>query len=266
MSRAPRATEVAALEVRENSAGFTLLEMLVALAILSLMAAGIFASLGSSATHTVRVKARLESQQALRAALGHIAADIEDVYWVKDASHLFFIGKREDGSKGRRDELEFTAMRRRLRRLGERSGDLVSIAYSLRTTLGERKLVRSESLIRGVKEFAAAPPSALLENVETVAFEYLDRKAAKSNSWTTEEDKDDVSLPAAVRVTLRIEGDEQSVSMLIPIPMGLREPVEPPAPATGSDTATPQTGGEAGASSSENSAPGSSTPQEGTSP
>jgi type II secretory pathway component PulJ len=231
--------------------------MLVALAILSLMAAGLFASLGSSATHTERVKARLESQQALRAALGHIAADIEGVYWVKGAPHLYFTGKRGDGDKERLDELKFTAMRRRLRRRDEKSGDLVSITYSLSTTAGERKLVRTQSLLRGAKESAAGPPAALLDKVESVAFEYLDRESEKSDSWTTEEEKKDVSLPAAGRVTRGIAGGDQGVSMLIPIPMGLREPVEPSAPAaeTDSGTAAPQAGGEGDAASSDNPAP-----------
>ena len=267
MSRAPRvvtggaptggAPVGGALEVRENQAGFTLLEMLVALSILSLMAAGIFASLGSSATHTVRVKARLESQQALRTALQHIASDIEGVYWVKGAQHLFFTGKRGDGGKGRRDELEFTAMRRRLRRRGERSGDLVSIAYSLSTATGEQKLIRTESLMRGGKESLAAPPATLVENVESVAFEYLDREAGKSSSWTAnDENKDDVSLPAAVRVTLGIAGEKKSISMLIPIPMGLRAPVEPIASVpVGTGTTPNQPGGEGESPSTGGAAP-----------
>ena len=211
---------------QKKSNGFTLLEILVALSILSLIMAVLFTSLGSSATHAKRIRERLEAQQMLRLAMQRIAADFEGVYWRKDKEHLFFLGKQENGQRGREDKIEFTAIRPRWNSSGNRN-ELVSISYNLRSLSKGKGLTREEKSIWGYRDIGSSKPVTLLEGIQELKFEYIDRENRKYEFWSTKGTDDKTSLPAAIRITVKMKRDDgtfQIFSTVMPIPAGLHEP------------------------------------------
>ncbi len=167
--------------------GFTLLELLVAMAILSVLSTVLFLSVGASATQTRRIAERIEEQQRLRLAFQRIAADISGVFLSKEAGHLYFQGAQGISPDGRRDRLEFTSVVFHWRKPDERADDLVSVAYSL--SLGSRG--EGGSLIREERPLTTTPPGnyggpvAILNGVTEVSFSYLDKEKREKISWST---------------------------------------------------------------------------------
>lgn len=211
---------------KNNSNGFTLLEILVALSIFSLIIAALFASLGSSATHAKRIRERMADHQELRFAMQRIASDLAGAYWKKDKKYLFFHGKKGNGFEGREDNIEFTAIRPRWRPSGIRN-ELVSISYRLRPLPKGKGLKREEKSLWGYREKDFSKPVVLLEDIHELVFEYVDRENRKYDSWSTKGLDNKTSLPAAVRITVKMKGEDgtfQFFSSLTPIPSGLYEP------------------------------------------
>ena len=169
------------------SQGFTLLELLVALSILSILATVLYLSVGASATQTRRIGRRIEEQQRFRLALQRIATDISGVFWDKDSAHLYFQGSREDTSGGRGDRLEFTSIVFHWRKPGERVDDLVTVSYSLGAGAEDEGM----SLIREERPLTTTPPGsyggpvAILGGVREVSFSYLDAEKRELDSWST---------------------------------------------------------------------------------
>ncbi len=205
--------------------GFTLLELLVALALLSVLATVLFLSVGASATQTRRMGERIEEQQRLRLVFQKMAADISGVFWDKDASHLYFQGARGSSSAGRSDRLEFTSVVFHWRKPGERADDLVSVAYSL--SAGPKET--GGSLVREERPLTTTPPGnyggpvTVLNGVMEVSYSYLDKERRERDSWSTRSSEQTPELPAAVRVTLKLKrsGGERMVSAVFPLPLGI---------------------------------------------
>ncbi len=209
--------------------GFTLLELLVAMTVLSFLIGGLYLSIGTSSTHAHRIGVRLRSRQAVRIAMQRMAADLGGVQWGAGKTHLYFEGKRDSGIGGGGDRLEFTAARYRWKEADEKAGELVSIAYSLRTDGKRANLVREEKPLLGGSGRAASGPilaasDPILTGVESLSFAYLDRENAVHESWDTRVGGvGGAGLPAAVRISIkiRIEDSDQVFSTLVAVPLGL---------------------------------------------
>lgn len=205
--------------------GFTLLELLVALALLSVLATVLFLSVGASATQTRRMGERIEEQQRLRLVFQKMAADISGVFWGEEAGHLYFEGARGSSSGGRSDRLEFTSVVFHWRKPGERADDLVLVRYSLTPGSGEA----GGSLVREESPLATPPPGnyggsvTVLDGVMEASFSYLDKERRERDSWSTRSSEQTSGLPTAVRMTLKLKrnGGERMVSAVFPLPMGI---------------------------------------------
>lgn len=226
MLRILRKKGIAPFKQWKSSPGFTLLELLVALSILSVLTTILFLSVGASATQTRRIKKRIEEQQHLRLAIQKMATDISSVYWAKGAAHLYFEGTSVSAANGRRDTLRFTTIVFHWRRPGEKVDDLVSVAYTLTGGSG----AEGQTLVRIETPLLLGSPSGytgqvdILGGVKELSFTYLDTQKRESDSWSTRADTDSPALPAAVRVNLVLirGGGERTVSVLLPLQLGIR--------------------------------------------
>ncbi|MEE9256359.1 MAG: type II secretion system protein GspJ [bacterium] len=202
--------------------GFTLLELLVAMTVLSFLIGGLYLSIGTSWTHAHRIGVRLRSRQAVRIAMQRMAADLGGVQWGAGKTHLYFEGKRDSGIDGGRDRLEFTAVRYRWKEADEKADELVSIAYSLRTDGKTANLIREERPLLGGSRRAASDP--IRAGVEALSFAYLDGDTAVREGWDPRAGgAGEAALPAAVRISIkiRIEDSDQVFSTLVAVPLGL---------------------------------------------
>lgn len=232
--------------------GFTLLELLVALSILGLLMAGLFYSLGSSASLAHRLRDRFERQYDVRLALRRLAADLEAAYLPPGERSALFSGERSIQPAGTAGRLEFLTFLSPWEQ-DEEGGDLALVGYALRPE-PERG---GNLLVREWKAWGTARPedeprtAVVLEGVKELILQFLDREGRESVDWPPGlASGKGSSMPAAVRVTLVLErGQEgpQRFSTLLPIPAGFQ-------PAR-----IASTGGE-----QEKSGGGSSSPPEGT--
>lgn len=213
---------------RGDHSGFTLLELLVAMTILSFLIGGLYLSIGTSSTHAYRIGVRLRNLQAVRIAMQRMAADLGGVQWRAGKTHLYFEGKRDSSFGEGRDRLEFTAVRYRWKEADEKAGELVSIAYSLRADGKSANLIREETPLLGASRGATSVP--ILAGVESLSFAYLDRENAVRESWDTRAGEEgEAALPAAVRISIkiRIEDSDRVFSILVPVPLGLYDAGKP---------------------------------------
>lgn len=211
---------------RRRSRGFTLLELLVALSILSILATVLYLSIGASATQTRRIGERIETQQRLRLAIQKLTADISSIYWNEDSSKLFFEGTRGISRSGRQDRLEFTSLVFHWRKPEEKVDDLASISYSWDSRSEGGSLIREETPLNTSSTGNYGGPVAILNGVKEVAFSYINTRKQERNVWSTRSSQAEEGLPAAIRVSLRLQWGEgeRTISTLIPLPMGVHSP------------------------------------------
>lgn len=218
--------------IRRSSEGFTLLELLVALSILSFIMASLYISLGSSATHAHRLRDRLEQQQAARLALQRIMADLEGAFIPPTGTNVLFEGIRGEGETGRSDRVEFVASHYVWEEPEKKVGDLALIAYSLALPPDGQgnRLVRHKKPLHGEAPREEDSSIVILDGVRELAFEYLDQQGGRSEVWPARDAGNKAALPAAVRVTLVLGPSEEEAlrfSTLVAIPTGARMSAPP---------------------------------------
>ena len=233
MLRARKAVPVRLFARKKISKGFTLLELLIALSLLSFLIAGLYVSVGTSATHAIRLGVRIEDQQALRIALQRIMTDLSGAYVVSDRPHLYFTGIRQDGEGGGLDSLELTAVVFHWDRFGGKIDDLVAIRYFVDTGPAGGGLFREEKPVSGGNPAAYREPVLILPGVKNLRFTYLDGAGGDHETWSTLPSAGEGGLPAALRIRLGLGGDGgdgwggDEISTIIPIPAGIRPAGEP---------------------------------------
>ncbi|MBI3126761.1 MAG: prepilin-type N-terminal cleavage/methylation domain-containing protein [Candidatus Tectomicrobia bacterium] len=204
--------------------GFSLLELMVALAILSFVMAALYVSVGSSAAHARRLRERMEHHQAARRAMQRMAADLEGLFVPPVEAAPLFSGDRGDADTGRADRIEFVTPVYTWGQSVQQTDDLAVVAYWLATDGEGNRLLRQKRPLNG-EVLAEGRSTVILEGVKELRFEYLDRKGTRSDAWAG---RGPASLPAAVRVTFILEGGggagDAAFSTLIALPAGARLP------------------------------------------
>ena len=176
----------------QNEAGFSLVEVLVALLLVSVMAASLAAMAGQFRQIAQNTTRNLELA-ALQSAARHIAKQVER------AEELPLDHIQPNGSflLGRADEVQFVATVR----LGTIEQSLRTIMIDLRDDL---EVVQANWMRRpGAGQKAEVVSDIqILDDVQSLEFRYLDRdKATGSPVWRQSWDTVD-QLPSAVAVTL----------------------------------------------------------------
>lgn len=204
---------------RARQKGFTLVEVLVALTIASMMSLAIFSALRLSLSAWRRASQRIEVTENFRLAAEAMRRQIACAYPVRvsglagiqvmpasiltgatQASPPFFIGTSNSMSF-----VTISALRFR-----EHPG-LTIVNYKLHEEMGKTSLVETERIYLGpdsLKEGTLlqpkeSAPTPLFDGVELVEFSYLDKPLDAPPMWVDSWDaSQEGELPAAVRVKL----------------------------------------------------------------
>ncbi|MBI3344495.1 MAG: type II secretion system minor pseudopilin GspJ [Gammaproteobacteria bacterium] len=189
---------------RRRTSGFTLLELLVALAIFGVVAAMAYGGLQS----VLNTRAASDKQAAelaeLQLGFTRMERDIEQIVArsVRDG-----LGDRQPalrGESGGETLLEFTRTGWR-NPAGQARSHLQRIAYQLK----EGRLVRLSWSVLDQGPSAEPQESVLLDNVTAVEVQFLDKSLAEQALWPKPDaaaNNEKVTLPRAIQVSVEIKG------------------------------------------------------------
>ncbi len=183
----------------ERTQGFTLAEMLVALALLGLMSAYTVSSI-TTMSQIRRVEARLDGRATVEAVQRHIAQSVSD-------ARIVFATDRDEIAKlvftGTATELEVVAtLNDRLER-----GGLYRLKY--RYDPENRQLLLSYKIFRLSDDKAPGTEEVLMSNVESIAFSYFGTlEETEKPEWKDAWERAD-SLPQAVSMRATFDPKDQ---------------------------------------------------------
>jgi general secretion pathway protein J len=205
---------------RAAQAGMTLIEVLIAMAILAFMMALAWVTTSSSATAKKRFEGVQERNHEIRVAMGTMARDISSAYLSSnersnlDNPRTLLVAK----SQSPVDELRFSSLGHRVLWADANESEQTLISYSSepdREDPSVNNLVRRESRRLSYEPWEREPADVdiLLRDIERVVFEYWNWR---DNEWqeqwdTTKADSESGKLPERVRITVTVKnsrGDE----------------------------------------------------------
>ena len=200
-----------------NNKGFTLIEMLVALALLVILTGAIYGTYFSVAAAREKGGARIEERRELSTTLGKLHSELTSAFFNSDNKRLHFVVEDRDSFGKPTSILQFTAVAPP-RVDPAPASDLVLVRYSVQEKEGVLTLVR-ESRDPYLDQSVKSVPYPVMEVIEGFLVEcYNGGKWVRI--WDTR--KSDTapglydSLPKHVRVTLTMKGGEVFTTIATP--------------------------------------------------
>ena len=226
-----------------GSKGFTLVEVMVAIAILVSITALMWATMSGMFSSREYFEGRYERMQIVRASMGRMATEIASAYVAgpghggeelpgqeRDQStlseeELQALNRRQPiqfGFIGREDRLDFTAFAHVRTQVGERNGRHAEIGYFMRREKSEetgelvRQLVRREDTTYDGRLERGGTIFVLVPEIEEIEFEYWDGGPVRVGTleeiaegrwvreWDTTRREFAGRLPTRVKITITL--------------------------------------------------------------
>ena len=206
-----------------RAAGFTLIEVMLALAILGFVTTIMWGSFSQTVANKKAIESAQERTHTVRVALMRIVREIEMAYLSASENtalserRTFFIGS----SHGDVDELTFSSFAHQRLRAGLAEGDTSLISYFGERDPDDRRILNL--MRRETRRLQAENPSTiageayiLCPDVSRLKIQYYDHKLKEwVNEWSTLNASGNQYLPTHVRITLTVideRGQEVSYS------------------------------------------------------
>jgi general secretion pathway protein J len=203
--------------------GFTLIEVMLALAILAFITTIMWGSFSQTATDKRAVEAAQDRLHTVRVALTRMSREIEMAFLSDNENtallerRAFFVGS----SHGDVDELSFSTFAHQRLRGGLAEGDTAVVSYFGERDPDDRRILNL--MHRETRRLQAEDPKTiageayvLCPDVARVKFAYYDHKKKEwVSDWTTLDASGAQYLPTHVRITLTVldeRGQEVSYS------------------------------------------------------
>lgn len=209
--------------------GLTLIEVMVAIAVFSMVSITIWTATSQTARTRDIVMAVHDRNHQVRAALEMIKRDLSSAFLsrhvgLNEPSHeTIFLGR----DHGDEDRVDFAAFTHERRYFNAKESDQCEVAYFVaddKEIRGQKNLVRRESAVMDLDALEGGQYLTLVENVAAFQLSYFDLEMNdwKDNWDTTDETADMDLLPPQVRIKLVIydrRGQETAFGSQISIPM-----------------------------------------------
>ena len=204
--------------------GFTLLELLISLMLISLVSLGVYGALGFGANALERGTSRSIENQRVRAALALIVRKLKSAYPLM----LLVDGERLVYFFGDEAELRFVASADR-----PEIGGLEKVSYFIKEEDGEYGLwmrISAPTLpadLAEEREGSLSLEAEVLSDVDDLVWEYFGQRQGEDEatwheSWNGEEEP---QLPQAVRLSWRAQVSNLPNEWQIEVPIQVREPI-----------------------------------------
>ena len=223
-------------DLMKRSSGFTLLEIVIAIAILAVVLSSLYGAYISSVEATERVENARGVEQAARLALLQMADDFKSLYYEEvkgdlEASPYRLVSGDMEAGEDARTIVEFASTSHLGFDVTFPNPSVNRVLYLLEEQPEEgqqHRLVRRErpaaQLSGGVEETSLV----LVEGVEELALEYLDAEGQVASEWDSSTSETGDSLPRLVRIRLQIatskSGDSRLYTMSAALPVWEEEP------------------------------------------
>ncbi|MBW2731419.1 MAG: prepilin-type N-terminal cleavage/methylation domain-containing protein [Deltaproteobacteria bacterium] len=201
---------------RRQQSGFTLIEVMLVIAIISVMASLVWASFSLSTRTKRKAEAISERYHQIRLAMERMTREISMAFLSKNdipgamKPRTFFTSKHQSSV----DELTFASLSHMRLREDAREGDQTLISYYSAPDVEDRSrtnLMRRATRRLGVeKPGEDGPAYVMLEDVEELHFEFFDVNA---NEWREQWNTGSVDgqpdrLPTKVRIVITIKDEK----------------------------------------------------------
>jgi general secretion pathway protein J len=193
-----------------NRRGFTLLEIVIAVAVTSFIGLTLAYSLNSTAGTKDVMEGQSERYRMLRAAMGRMereiaAAYVSDRYDGKRYRDAF---DRPTNFVGEREKLMFSSLAHQRLYADAKESDQMVVEYVVKTSSekgarGRTDLIRREKALLEERMDRGGNEDVLFEGVKKIEFDYWDsEKKQWVNEWDTRRNERKTVLPTRVRVRL----------------------------------------------------------------
>jgi general secretion pathway protein J len=197
---------------RRADGGFTLLEVMLALAVLGFITTIMWGSFSQTVTNKRAIEAAQDRLHTVRVALMRMTREIEMAY-LSDSENTMGVNRRTFLTSTPRsdvDELTFSSFAHQRLRAGVPEGDTSLITYFGQRDPDDRKVVNL--MRRETRRLQAEDPNAitgesyvLCPDVARVKFAFWDHKLKEwQNDWSTLKASGTPYLPAHIRITLTV--------------------------------------------------------------
>lgn len=200
------------LRPRLASSGFTLIEVMLALAILAFVTTIMWGSFNQTITNKRAIETAQERTHTVRVALMRMAREIEMGYLSASENtalsdrRTFLIGS----ARGDVDELSFSTFAHQRLRAGLAEGDTSVISYFGERDPDDRRVLNL--MRRETRRLQAESPSSIIgeayvlcPDVSRVKISYYDHKLKEwETDWSTLNASGQQYLPAHIRITLTV--------------------------------------------------------------
>lgn len=188
-----------------ESAGFTLLEVLVALALLAIIATAVYGTYFTLFAGKESAIAGMEERRALRETLDALRRELDGAWFRRDNRHLRFVVEDRDYFGKPASRLSFATIAPPAPP-GMPVSDQVAVTYSV-VAKGEQQLILARSS-QGVQLDEEPLTYPQMENIEG----FLVECSADGSKWVRSWDTGiNGTLPKAVRVTLQLRENGRTV-------------------------------------------------------
>jgi len=196
--------------MKRATGGFTLMEVMIAVAITAFMGALVAASFNTSFKAKEEVEAQAERYRMIRTAMSRMAREISAAYVSDryDAKRYRDQNDRPTNFIGERDRLTFTSLAHERLYTDAKECDQMALEYAVKTSTdrdahGRQDLIRRENPIVQDRIDRGGTEDVLFENVKKVQFEYWDSdKKEWTSEWDTRRLEKKTILPTRVRFSV----------------------------------------------------------------
>jgi len=188
-----------------GKAGFTLLEVLISVAILTAMSLLMYSGLHRSLEAKQRVEWKDESIHSTRIAMNKMSEDLAQAF-TANALLKGQDNRYETGFKGTAEGVDFSTFSHLHYAQDAKDTDSVTVGYSLqKNDAGLQDLYRRESTRLSEDLDKGGDSYAILENVKSLKLSYYDsNKTEWVSEWSTASVSAQGRLPQAVKIELTV--------------------------------------------------------------
>ena len=208
------------MTARAGQLGMTLIEILIAIAVMGLMMMMAWSTINSAGNVRTDFEAIEERNHEVRVAMARVVHDLESAYL--SGNEVKELDNRRTMMKGSEDELTFSTFSHNPMWADANESDQTIVVFNVdqdRRTKGARSLFRRE-LRRPSNERLESEPAevdVLLRDIDSFELEYWDWKDKDwQASWdTTKADTEKDRLPVRIRITIEYKnprGDKLKLS------------------------------------------------------